>query len=153
MSSGEKARGKQTGAIVIIGVVCFVLFGCSDKPAHSPEYDAEQSLMSDVGRAMPELIQRLHTRATLRGGVLLLRAKFDVNEFQAFPSVPPWKADCAATGLDISFVWGSDSDNHVRVSLTEVSLTDDQCATLLPTVAAEAKTYLSPSTVSQDPLR
>lgn len=137
-------RGKQARAIVSIGIACFVLFGCSDKPAHSPEDEAEQSLMSDLARAVPELIQRLHARALLRGGVLVLRD--DVTGFQAFPTVPTWKAECGVFGLNIAFFTSPSSDNYVTVNLTNASLTVDQCGAMLPLVAIEAKTYLDSST-------
>ena len=132
--------------LIILGV-CLASFGCEkphEFPKQTPEEQAEELLMSDAAHAVPVLKQRLHAHAVVSGGFLLLQDQTSLSSFQAFPSVPVWKADCGPLpGIGLTFFYGPSKDDHLTVDLTNASLSDEQCIALLAPVALEARSYFA----------
>jgi hypothetical protein len=93
-------------AVANLSVACSVLIGCSEPapsqaPKETPEVKAEESLMADTPRAIAALKQRLHARALMHNGLLFLQDQLGVDGLQTFSSIPAWKAECGALGIDL----------------------------------------------------
>jgi hypothetical protein len=133
----------------IAAVIAMVgLAGCNDdsrksKPAASAESQAEDVLMADPQRALPELRRRLRSKAIVGKGFLVLTSDDIVTKFQVFPTIPPWKIGCGMMGIDLTFYYGPAPDDHVEVKLTEASISDEQCVALLSGVAEDARSWLA----------
>jgi hypothetical protein len=147
---------KNKRVSVFISLFLLALLGCTqtkNDQKRAFEGDVEQSLMSVMSNAVPELLKRLHSHVIFRDGVLIILGEFDFSNILAFPTTPTWSATCGFGGLDILFEYGQGEDNLTAVKLTNTQLTNDQCLVMLPAVVSETKNLLAPYNESQRSLR
>jgi hypothetical protein len=149
--------GTAMGCVVVVWIgVAFVLqtirvlTGTTGEPRASDLSEQEQrepparraaelSLMTDTSRAAPEIERRLREHVQSNGTLIFVKnsAGGRFLSLQAMPPTVTWITDCGFFGLSVSFGAASENGNGTEIRLSNVSLDEAACRTLLPIAAAK----------------
>jgi len=138
----------------LLTVVTAIACGCDsaeqksragEERAKSEADHAEQELMADVQKALPELQRRLEKKLSTRDGVAFLNPLADVPVFVEMTAVSKyasWRVNCGIAGLHVYMPYGAREDEVDLIMLTLASLTEAQCEVFTPSIAKMVQSIL-----------
>src|SRR5258707_733929 len=98
------------------------------------EREAEKASLLDATLVEHAIERRLRKQISAGDGLIIVRDP-DLSAVHTMPSATQWKITCDWSGIVITFVFGGgDDSNSVVVPITDVSLSQEQCANLGPIV-------------------
>jgi hypothetical protein len=143
-ASGVLRCSPLGGTFAAVSLMLLVLLsGCDDsrKRERAEKSRQERELFSDAERALPELERRLVQKVKTQNRLLVTSNEY-LDGVQVFPLPATWKLSCSFLGMDIVLIYGSGEGDRTTVKLTDVSLTDDQCVRLAPSIAERLRSIL-----------
>jgi hypothetical protein len=156
----SKSKQYDQGASLMLLTVflAFLLSACDENPTPKTQdkslMDEDNALLADMGRAAPELEQRLMKSVTVQDGLLLVRDPL-MGQFESYvlPANSPWIISCGI-GLSVTFGTavsgdGSSVGNEVEIHLARPMIKQEACAVLAPSLGKRLLAMVRESSASR----